>query len=116
MNVAKASEAISNVDISTYLKKSLNCSENSMILAKGSWRIHSLSIIPQRKAIFGDSYLENEEKKKTSKHKRTKINKYFSNNRELCSTGNTCARGDTTHGWQLPATMLYPAAGPHPKA
>lgn len=72
MKVAKASEAISNVDISTYLKKSLNCSEKSMILANGSCRIHSLSIIPQRKAIFGDSYLENGRKQKRSNHKRPK--------------------------------------------
>lgn len=117
LNVAKASEAISKVDISTYLKKSLNCSEKSMILAKGSCRMHSLSIIPQRKAIFGDSYLKNKKKQKRSKCRRTKINGHFSSNGELCSIGIACARGDTTRGQQLPATALYPpASGPQPKA
>lgn len=63
LKVAKASEAISNVDSSTYLKKSLNWLEKRMILASGSCRIHSLSIIPQRKAICGASYLKHKEDK-----------------------------------------------------
>lgn len=96
LNVAKASEAISNVDISTYLKKSRNCSEKSMILANGSCRIHSLSIIPQRKAIFGDSYLENGRKQKRSNHRRPKTSRRFYSNREICSTGNMCQRGSST--------------------
>lgn len=61
LKVAKASEAISNVDNSTYLKKSLNWLEKRMILASGSCRIHSLSIIPQRKAICGASYLKDKQ-------------------------------------------------------
>lgn len=68
LKVAKASEAISNVDNSTYLKKSLNWLEKRMILASGSCRIHSLSIIPQRKAICGASYLKRKQER----------------NRELC--------------------------------
>lgn len=61
LKVAKASEAISNVDNSTYLKKSRNWLEKRMILASGSCRIHSLSIIPQRKAICGASYLKHKQ-------------------------------------------------------
>lgn len=51
LNVEKASDAMSNVETSTYLKK-LKKSLSSMIsLASGSCLIHSLNMTPQFNAI-----------------------------------------------------------------
>lgn len=73
LKVAKASEAISNVDSSTYLKKSLNWLEKRTILASGSCRIHSLSIIPQRRAICGASYLKHKQERKQNSYSTNEI-------------------------------------------
>jgi len=53
-----ASDAISNVDISTYSKKLKNLSSLVIALANGSYFIHSLSIMPQFKATSWVSYLQ----------------------------------------------------------
>lgn len=57
LKVENASEAISKVETSTYLKKLKKSSELSIILAKASYRAHSLNIEPQFKAISCNSYL-----------------------------------------------------------
>lgn len=77
LKVAKASEAISNVDSSTYLKKSLNWLEKRTILASGSCRIHSLSIIPQRRAICGASYLKHKQERKQNSYSTNEIHQRY---------------------------------------
>lgn len=64
LNVEKASEAISNVDTSTYLKKLKKSSEQSIILASASYLAHSLSIVPQLSAISWCSYLQTQHTQK----------------------------------------------------
>lgn len=44
-----------------------------MILASGSCRIHSLSIIPQRRAICGASYLKHKQERKQNSYSTNKI-------------------------------------------
>lgn len=48
-----ASEAISKVDISTKPKNLMKWSLYRMSLARGSYLMHSLSIVPQLRAISG---------------------------------------------------------------
>jgi len=55
--VLKASEATSNVETSTYLKKLWKSSDSSITLARGSYRMHSRNMLPQLSAISGVSYL-----------------------------------------------------------
>lgn len=56
LKVENASEAMSNVDTSTYWKKLKNSSDCSIIFAKASYRAHSRSIVPQLSAISWCSY------------------------------------------------------------
>jgi len=53
-----ASDAISNVDISTYSKKLKNLSSITTTLANTSYFIHSLSIMPEFKATSWLLYLQ----------------------------------------------------------
>uniref|UniRef100_A0A182Q3S1 Uncharacterized protein n=1 Tax=Anopheles farauti TaxID=69004 RepID=A0A182Q3S1_9DIPT len=51
LKVENASDAMSNVDTSTYRKKLKNSSEWSIIFASASYRAHSRNIVPQFSAI-----------------------------------------------------------------
>ena len=58
LKVANASDAMSKVETSTYLKKSKKLSELRRILVSASYRMHSRSIAPQFNATSCCSYLK----------------------------------------------------------
>ncbi len=57
LNVANASDATSNVESSTYLKKFQKLGDSSIVLQSASWRRLSRKIIPQFREISWFSYL-----------------------------------------------------------